>query len=269
MAIGMMSVPAWSAVRYGLGAAAIVAGLAWGGAAFAQQKEAPKAKAPAAKEQPKGASAQEQSAWVKLCETAPFASRDKDGKEVREDKKICLTHHERLDGSNGMVIVSAAIRQIDGQDKQVLMVMVPLGMYIPAGLRIAVLNADLWKKLDKNENIDAKSLNPIKLTYTLCHPAGCTAEIAVTDDFLAQMKKGAGMIVNAVNFNGQPVNLPVPLDGFNATLGGQPVDNKAYAQARGQLMAQIRQRQQEVIQEQQRKAMEAKGVPAPQPIQQK
>jgi len=238
--------------------------LAGGGQALAQAKKNEKAPAAAP-----AAAAAPQSAWVKLCEKAPINAIGADGKPTTKETNICLTHHERLDGNLGVAIVSAAIQELEGQKERQLKVMVPLGMYIPAGLRIAVLNADLWKKLDKNENIDAKSLNPIKLTYTLCHPAGCTAEIAVTDDFLAQMKKGAGMIVNAVNFNGQPVNLPVPLDGFNATLGGQPVDNKAYAQARGQLMAQIRQRQQEVIQEQQRKAMEAKGVPAPQPIQQK
>jgi len=239
----MMSVPAWSAVRYGLGAAAIVAGLAWGGAAFAQQKEAPKAKAPAAKEQPKGASAQEQSAWVKLCETAPFASRDKDGKEVREDKKICLTHHERLDGSNGMVIVSAAIRQIDGQDKQVLMVMVPLGMSLKPDTRAAVYPKDLWEKVQKNEKIDEKLLKPVKLEYSICHPAGCTAEADAPADLIDQMKKGGGLIVIAVNAAGQPIAFPVPLTGFEASYAGQPVDSQAYNKARGELMQQIRQRQ--------------------------
>ncbi|MEZ5844441.1 MAG: invasion associated locus B family protein [Hyphomicrobiaceae bacterium] len=235
--------------------------LAGGGHALAQAKKGAE-KAAAAPAKP-------QSAWVKLCEKAPINAIGADGKPARKETNICLTHHERLDGNLGVAIVSAAVQELEGQKDRQLKVMVPLGMYIPAGLRVAVLSADLWKKLDKNETIDAKALKPLKLAYTLCHPAGCTAEITIPDDFLAQMKKGAGMVVNAVNFNGQPVNLPVPLDGFNATLAGKPVDNKAYAQARGQLMAQIRQRQQEVIQEQQRKAMEAKGVPKPEPIKQK
>ena len=29
-----------------------------------------------------------------------------DGKEVREERAICLTHHERLDGNTGMVLIS-------------------------------------------------------------------------------------------------------------------------------------------------------------------
>ena len=55
--------------------------------AVAQQNQAaPPAKKsePAAKGKEEG---QTQSAWVKLCEKAPLAARDKDGKEVKQEKK--------------------------------------------------------------------------------------------------------------------------------------------------------------------------------------
>ena len=74
-----------------------------------------------------------QTAWVKLCEKATAQVKGKDGKDEKKDLNICLTHHERLDGNTGMVLVSAALRQIDGQDKQHFMVMVPLGMLIQPG----------------------------------------------------------------------------------------------------------------------------------------
>ena len=70
---------------------------------------------------------------MKLCEKATAQVKDKDGKEEKKDLNICLTHHERLDGNTGMVLVSAALRQVEGQDKQHFMVMVPLGMLHPAG----------------------------------------------------------------------------------------------------------------------------------------
>ena len=79
-----------------------------------------------------------QTAWVKLCEKATAQVKDKDGKEEKKDLNICLTHHERLDGNTGMVLVSAALRQIEGQDKQHFMVMVPLGMLIQPGMRATV-----------------------------------------------------------------------------------------------------------------------------------
>ena len=117
------------------------------------------------------AAAGKQSAWVKICEKAAFARKDKDGKDTKEEKNICLTHHERLDGNTGMVLVSAAIREVDGSDKEHLMVMVPLGMAIPPGVRAAVYSKEQWAKAAKNEKIDEKALKPIELKYSLCHQA--------------------------------------------------------------------------------------------------
>ena len=57
------------------------------------------------------ATGEPKSAWVKLCEKAPILKKDKDGKDQKEEKNLCLTHHERLDGNTGMVLVSAAIRE--------------------------------------------------------------------------------------------------------------------------------------------------------------
>lgn len=217
--------------------------MAISGAALAQQT----------KSQPKQANNQQQSAWVKLCEKAQLAHRDKEGKEVREEKDICLTHHERLDGNTGMVLVSAALRHVEGMDKEHLMIMVPLGMAIPPGVRAAVYTKEQWEKAQKNENVDEKALKPINLSYSLCHPAGCTAETEATKELVESMKSGGGLMVLAINANGQPIAFPVPLEGFTAAHAGPPVDNQAYAEARGQLMQQIRQRQAELMKQAQEK----------------
>jgi invasion protein IalB len=207
----------------------------------------------------------QQSAWVKLCEKAALQHKDKDGKDVKEEKNICLTHHERLDGNTGMVLVSAAIRQVEGNDKQQLMVMVPLGMAIQPGLRAAVYPKELWEKAQKNEKVDEKQLKPVELKYSLCHPAGCTAEVEATKETVESLKTGGGLMVLAMNAAAQPVAFPVPLEGFNAAHAGAPVDNKAYAQARGQLMQQIRQRQAELLkQHQAQQAQAAASAPSPQ-----
>jgi invasion protein IalB len=218
------------------------------GPAMAQQKKGDTKAAPAA--QPAAAAAApEQSAWVKLCEKAPVLEKDKEGKEVKAEKVICLTHHERLDGNTGMVLVSAAIRQVEGLDKQHLMIMVPLGMAIQPGLRATVYNKEMWEKAQKNEKVDDAKLTPVKLNFSLCHPAGCTAEIELTKDIVDQLKGGAGVMVFAINTNGQVIAFPVPLTGFGAALDGQPVDNAKYSEARKQLMAQIQQRQQQMAEE--------------------
>ncbi|MFM9938481.1 MAG: invasion associated locus B family protein [Hyphomicrobiaceae bacterium] len=236
--------------------------------AIAQQKKqeaAPKAAAPAP-----AAAAPEQAAgppimWVKLCEKAPVMIKDKDNKDVRAEKSICLTHHERLDGNTGMVLVSAAVRQVEGVDKQHLMIMVPLGMAIQPGLKAAVYNKDLWEKAQKNEKVDDAKLATINLKFTLCHPAGCTAEIELTKDIVDSMKSNAGLMVFAINANGQVIAFPVPLSGFGSALDGQPVDNVKYSEGRRELMKQLAARQQAIMEEAQKQQGAGQQQPASAP----
>ncbi|MDX2156267.1 MAG: invasion associated locus B family protein [Hyphomicrobiaceae bacterium] len=243
------------------GAAGLVAVLALGsGAALAQQKKGEPAKsaapAPAAAAPAQG----DQSAWVKLCEKAPVLAKAKDGKDERVEKNICLTHHERLDGNTGMVLVSAAIRDVEGQDKKHLMVMVPLGMAIQPGLRAKIYDKAMWEKAQKNEKVDDAKLEAIKLNFSLCHPAGCTAEIDLTPAIVYQLKAGAGVMVFSINANGQVIAFPVPLSGFAQALAGGPIDNAKYSEARKGLMKQIAMRQQQLIEEY--KKNQEKGAPA-------
>lgn len=216
----------------------------------------PAAGAPAA-----SAPAGKQSAWVKLCEQAVQKVKDKDGKETENKKNICLTHHERLDGNTGMVIVSAAVREIEGNDKKQFMIMVPLGMALPPGLKAAVYTKEMWDKAAKNEKIDESSLKPIDLKFSLCHPAGCTAEVEATKEVVDQMKAGGGVMVLALNAGAQPIGFPVPLEGFNEAFGGKPVNNEEYAKARGELMGRIREMQVERMEKY--KADQMKLLPAP------
>ncbi len=250
------------------------------GAALAQQpakkdqKDQKKAAPAAKKEQPAAApqagGEKPQSAWVKLCEKAPIVLRDKEGKPTREQRNICLTHHERLDGNTGLVLVSAALRQVEGEEKQHLMLMVPLGMAIGPGLRATIYNADMWDKIQKSEKFDDSKLEPIKFNYTLCHPAGCTAEIEATKEIIEGFKAGAGLMVLAINAQGQIVAFPVPLTGFSEALDGQPIDNQKYSEARKALMTQIAERQQQLAEEARKRQAEAaaaakdgKAPPAP------
>lgn len=196
-------------------------------AAPAAQKAAPGAPAAAGqKAAPAAAGAaaaggdKDQSAWVKLCEKAPSLA------EPKKELNVCLTHHERLDGNTGMVLVSAAIRQVEGQDKEALMVMVPLGMALPPGVQV---------KVDEKE--------PVKLQFTLCHAAGCTAEGEGTKAVIDQMKTGKQVVVAAINLAGKAIGFPVPLTGFDKAYAGPAVDNEKYKEARKRLMGAIRERQ--------------------------
>jgi len=207
-----------------------------------------------------------QTFWVKLCEKSPVVMPDKEGKPTREMRNICLTHHERIDGNSGIVVISAALRQVEGEEKQHLMLMVPLGTALAPGLRATIFNAEQWDKIQKNEKFDDTKLEPIKFQFSFCHHAGCTAEIEATKELIDAFKKGSGIMVLAYNAQRQLVAFPVPLTGFNEALAGEPVDKEKYSAARKAAMLQIAQRQQQLAEEQRKRQAEAAekgGTPAP------
>ena len=145
--------------------AALMISTGMAGAALAQQAKQPAAAAPA----------QQQSAWVKLCEKAPYTKSgpdgkpqlDKDNKPVMEEKQLCLTHHEQMTNT-GITMVYAAIQQLEGIDKLNMMVMVPptTGIVMPAGMSVVVYNKEQVEKLEKKEQLDEKTLVGQKLMFT-------------------------------------------------------------------------------------------------------
>ncbi|MFM2422170.1 MAG: hypothetical protein RL291_700 [Pseudomonadota bacterium] len=237
----------------GLGAAAAVVSLAMAGSALAQQPKQPStaAAAPASPPPPP---------WVKVCEKIPFVGRDKDGKEQREERQICLTQHERIDGNSGIVLVSAGIREVEKFDKKYFMVMVPLGMSIPENIKIGVYPKALWEKLEKNEQVDDKEVKPISIPYTMCHFAGCSGEIEMTADLDKQLKEGAGLVVLVVNGAGVPIGLPIPLAGLAQVQAGKPIDMETYKTEKGKLLQAIAERQRQQIEELRKQQGELKGL---------
>ncbi len=138
--------------------------------------------------------------WLKFCEFALTKKTD------QSKAKVCLVHYEQRAADTGVVLVSTAIRQIEGVDKERFIVMVPLGVAIPHGLKVRV---------DKGK--------PIDLRYTLCHPQGCTAEGEATKEFVEKLKKGNKLYIAAVNAVGRVFQVPVHLKGFTATYKGPAI----------------------------------------------
>ena len=181
---------------------------------------APAAGAPAA---PAGdaAAAVPDDAWVKLCMK----------NEQTQNKQICLINHEGLEPNTGMVLIAAAVRQAEGEDKQQLLVRVPTAyaLVIPAGVQI---------KIDDNQ--------PIQLQYTLCFPTSCQVQVELTKEMFDSMRKGKQMVVAAMNIQQKTMGFPVPLQGFAKAYDGAPVDNAKYEESRRQLMEVFRKRQQDL-----------------------
>jgi invasion protein IalB len=167
------------------------------------------------------AGAATEDAWVKLCMKS----------EQTQNKEICLINHEGLEPNTGMVLIAAAVRKVEGEEKQQLLVRVPTAyaLVIPAGVEL---------KIDDQQ--------PIKLQYAICFPTSCQVQLELTKELMENMRKGKQMIVAAMNIQQKTMGFPVPLSGFAKAYDGPPVDSAKYEESRRQLMEVFRKRQQEL-----------------------
>lgn len=101
--------------------------------------------------------------------------------------------------NTGQHIMSVAVRIPPDTKKPVLLMQLPLGIYLPAGVSL---------QIGKDE---AKTL-PIEN----CDQAGCLAEYAITDAEIGAMLKGAALTITLQSASKEPVTLTVPATGFPA-----------------------------------------------------
>ena len=123
--------------------------------------------------------------WTKFC----LKGQDADAKQV------CFTGKDgRIE--SGQPVIAAVIIEPEGEPKKILRVTLPLGMQLVHGTRVIV---------DSNP--------PMQSPYVICFANGCMSDYEVTPELLANMKKGQNLVVQAINSNGAPLTLPLPLAG--------------------------------------------------------
>src|SRR5262249_2148012 len=153
---------------------------------------------------------------------------------------FCVISQElRRSGSNQFV-ASATIRTISGEDKISFIAVVPLGMQLPAGMRV---------------QIDSGKQNPIP--YELCFANGCYGHMALNEDFIKALRNGKQLIVLALpsrSKNAEP--FPMSLAGFSKSYDSKGLDAQA-AQQRQQdlnkaLQARAEEARKKLIQQQQK-----------------
>ncbi len=220
---------AWRGRLAAMVAAATLA--ASGNAAFAQaQQPAPKAKAPAKAAQPQtppaaqGQPPQQQGAdqqvqliyapWTKFCLKGQDANA----------KQVCFTGKDgRIE--SGQPVIAAVIIEPEGEPKKILRVTLPLGMQLVHGTRVIV---------DNNA--------PQQSPYVICFANGCMSDYEATPEMIASMKKGQNLIVQAINSNGAPLTLPLPLAEFAKAYDGPPTDPKVFEETQKKLQEELQKR---------------------------
>jgi len=226
--------------------------LAGGSLALAQTKPAakkPAAAAPAAPAAQPQAPAQGQggeqqqpvqliySPWTKFCLKNPNDANA---------KQVCFTGKDaRIE--SGMPVVAAVLIEPEGEPKKILRVTLPLGMQLIHGTRVII---------DNNQ--------PMTAPYVICFTNGCMADYEATADMIAKMKKGQGLVVQAINSTGQPISLVLPLTDFAKAYDGPPTDPKVFEEQQKKLQDELQRRADEARQklEQQQGTPGASAAPA-------
>jgi invasion protein IalB len=201
----------------------------------APPKAAPKAPAPAAQAPPAGAPAaqgqpqagqqpaQDQiqliyAPWTKFCLKGQDAGA----------KQVCFTGKDgRIE--SGQPVIAAVIIEPEGEPKKILRVTLPLGMQLQHGTRVII---------DSNQ--------PQQSPYVICFANGCMSDYEATPEMIANLKKGQNLIVQAINSNGAPLTLPLPLAGeFAKAYDGPPTDPKQFEENQKKLQEELQKRAEE------------------------
>jgi invasion protein IalB len=222
-------------------------------AAPAPAAQAPAEQAPAAQAQAPqagGGAAQPQDQQIQLI-YSPWTKFCLKGQDANA-KQVCFTGKDgRIE--SGQPVIAAVIIQPEGEPKMILRVTLPLGMQLVHGTRIIV---------DNNP--------PMQSPYVICFQNGCMSDYDVTPELLANMKKGQNLVVQAINANGAPLTLPLPLidqrtntPEFAKAYDGPPTDPKAFEETQKKLQEELQKR----AEEQRKKLEDAQkangGAPAP------
>jgi len=195
--------------------------------AGAPAAQAPPAGAPAAAQPPEQQVQLIYAPWTKFCLKGQEAGA----------KQVCFTGKDgRIE--SGQPVIAAVIIEPEGEPKKLLRVTLPLGMQLVHGTRIIV---------DSNA--------PLQGPYVICFQNGCMSDYEATPELIASMKKGQNLVVQAINSNGAPLTLPLPLAGeFSKAYDGPPTDPKVFEENQKKLQEELQKRAEE-----QRKKLEGGG----------
>jgi invasion protein IalB len=159
------------------------------------------------------------SPWTKFClKGAPGQPADPNAKEV------CFTGKDARVES-GQPVAAAVVIEPQGVDKKLLRVTLPLGMQLAHGTRVIV---------DQNQ--------PMTAPYVICFNNGCMADYEASADLIGKLKKGQGMVIQAINATGQPISLAMPLGDFAKAYDGPPTDPKVFEEQQKKLQEELQHR---------------------------
>jgi invasion protein IalB len=144
--------------------------------------------------------------WLKVC-----------GKDEKTKTELCtVTSYITADAGNVVGEIRILDVKREKESKRIIEALVPPGFLIQPGVNLVI---------DENKT-------PMPGRYRVCFPNVCLAEVQLTDESLAGIRKGSTLTFFAANPQGQWVGAKTSLAGFSAAYDGAALDPKVYEERR-------------------------------------
>lgn len=144
------------------------------------------------------------------------------------EQKNCYVTRDFVD-TDGSAIMAIGIYTIPGkQDRAIGRVLLPLGLSLPAGIRIAIDDAP-----------------PVSGQFSSCIPTGCFVEFPIASEFARTMRKGDAIRIAALNQYQTEIGFLAPLSGLAAAMDGPPLTDAALAKRQDNLRRKLHEKAQQ------------------------
>ncbi|MBP1850093.1 invasion associated locus B family protein [Rhizobium halophytocola] len=149
--------------------------------------------------------------WFKTC-------------SKQEESDVCIVQNQVL-AQNGQLITAVGLIDVTGKvNRKFMQVTVPTARILPPGIQMQI-DGGKGQKLD----------------YAVCLPDRCTAEIPLTDETIANLKKGGEVVFTSINVRRAPNPIKISLSGFTGAYDGQPI-SQSQAEQRQKLLQEMMQK---------------------------
>lgn len=134
------------------------------------------------------AASQAPEAWSSRCTSG-----------ARTGEPDCAVEQRVVLRETGQMLASVTVRVPPDTREPVMMVRIPLGLFLPAGLSYSVDGS-----------------GEEKLELQTCDAQGCYAASTISDDLLQSLKAGEELSLTFQNLQKETISVPVSLAGFTA-----------------------------------------------------
>ena len=149
--------------------------------------------------------------WFKTC-------------SKQEESDVCIVQNQVL-AQNGQLITAVGLIDVSGKvNRKFMQVTVPTARILPPGILMQIDGG-------KGEKLD----------YAVCLPDRCTAEVALTDQMVANLKKGKEVVFTSINVRRAPNPIKISLSGFTGAFDGQAI-SQSQAEERQKLLQEMMQK---------------------------